>query len=127
MVPNATIIYSDLHYSFTKDTQGGIRKAYNSEAVGNSLINILSTNKGERLMLPEFGANLRALLFEGMNEDFVKLVAGQIRTEIEKWDPRISILSIKFDQVAQELSMYITIRFSVKGSSQIEELTQLVS
>lgn len=120
------IIYSDLHYSFTKDTQGDIRKAYNVDAVRTSLINILSTNKSERVMLPEFGANLRGLLFEPMNSEFVKILAKQVKTEIERWDSRIEIVSMGFEQEPTTLSMFITIRFSVKGSSQLEELTQLI-
>jgi phage baseplate assembly protein W len=124
---NQLVIYSDLHYSFTKDTQGDIRKAYNTEAVGVSLRNILGTNKGERVMLPEFGANLRGMLFERMDFEFSKVLANQIKREIERWDPRISILSMDFQQEPSTLSVTLVVRFTVKGSSQIEELTQLIS
>ena len=127
MTSPITIIYSDLHYTLTKDTQGDIRKAYNSDAVLTSLINILSTNRGERVMLPEFGANLRGMLFENMGESFSQLLANQIKTQIERWDPRIDIISMIFDKEPEALSMFITIKFAVKGSSQVQELSQLIS
>jgi phage baseplate assembly protein W len=124
---NQLIIYSDLHHSFTKNTQGDIRKSYNADAVATSLINILSTNKGERVMLPEFGANLRGMLFERMDTGFIQVLSNQIKTQIERWDNRILILSMDFQQEPTTLSVYLTIRFTVKGSSQVEELTQLIA
>ena len=47
----------------------------------SNLINLLLTNKGERIMNPEFGCDLSTALFEGITEDTTLLIQDLI-TEI---------------------------------------------
>jgi hypothetical protein len=44
------------------------------DALKSNLINFLLTNKGERFLNPNFGADLRALLFEQMTLEDKRLV-----------------------------------------------------
>lgn len=61
------------------------------DSVGQSILNILSTNFGERLFLPEFGASIENILFE-LADDTTQLVAmTRIIQAIERWDTRVLI------------------------------------
>ena len=42
--------------------------------IKSNLINLLLTNKGERVFNPEFGADLKTILFEGITEDTSELI-----------------------------------------------------
>ena len=62
------------------------------EQAKNNLINILLTEPGERIFLPNFGVGLRQLLFENeINEDGLK---EQIYSQVEQYLPQITITDI---------------------------------
>src|SRR5215470_12337620 len=56
---------------------------------------ILGTAQGERVMRPDFGAGLRALVFEPINTTTVALARHRVEEALVNWEPRID--SIKVD------------------------------
>ncbi len=65
----------------------------NRVQVFSNLKNLLSTAKGERYMLPDFGTELRFILFENITteEDFIDRVDSTIRDAISTWMPYLVI------------------------------------
>lgn len=62
----------------------------------DNLRNLLLTNHGDRLMLYDFGANLRPLCSEfTTQEDFDSQAIERIRTAVSKWMPFISLDSFE--------------------------------
>ena len=63
-------------------------------AISQSIVNLLLTNKGERMFQPEIGSGIYETLFEPL--DYA--TAGRIRSEvidvIGKYEPRIDIQSL---------------------------------
>lgn len=53
--------------------------------------NLLLTNYGERPMLPNFGCNLRAVLFENATVDLIEDIEDTIRENFQIWLPYIFI------------------------------------
>lgn len=66
------------------------------QAVANAK-NLLFTNHGERPMLPNFGCNLRNLLFENATEDLVETIDDTIRENFQIWLPYIFINELVVD------------------------------
>ena len=62
-----------------------------------NLINYLLTNKGERVFNPNFGADLRRLLFEGILDTTQEELITQIQDNIGWYFPNVVIAEIKFD------------------------------
>ena len=62
-----------------------------------NLINYLLTNKGERVFRPDFGADLRNLLFEGILETTQDELLITIQDNIGRFFPNIVIKQIKFN------------------------------
>ena len=54
---------------------------------------ILSTEPGERLRLPAFGAGLRRFLFEPNNLATHTLIRQAITESLKRWEPRIQAVS----------------------------------
>lgn len=55
---------------------------------------LLSTAIGERIMLPEYGTNLRTLLFEPNLSGIEALAQHEVITALQKWEPRVKLSSI---------------------------------
>lgn len=61
------------------------------QQIGDNLKNLLLTNTGERLMLPDFGANLRDFVFEVSNEDVVQSSIARIGRVVAKYMPFVEL------------------------------------
>lgn len=66
----------------------------NVEAIKNSLHNIFSWEKGERIILPEFGTNLRTLVYNGITAFNIEQIISEIKNAVMRWEPRVTILDV---------------------------------
>jgi len=112
-------------------TQDGyFRMAYDTYVeLDNNIRNFLLTNYGERLGRYNFGANLKALLFEPANDETATIIRNNITSGLGKWFPFINILSldIKFFKATEERnSIEVTLRYKIKGAVGIEQTLQQV-
>ena len=64
-------------------------------AIKQAIGNLLLTNKGERLFNPDYGADLRSLLFEPFDYATAALIKENIVYSIKRYEPRIAIGSLK--------------------------------
>ena len=55
------------------------------DAIRNNLLNFFLTNQGERYLNPNFGSNLRALLFEQITTGRIEFLQQNIQTLIAKY------------------------------------------
>ena len=65
------------------------------EAVKNNIRNILKTERGERLMQPRFGINLKKFLFEPMSEESVVNIQDEIINTFLVWLPFVEVRDIR--------------------------------
>jgi hypothetical protein len=87
--------YKDVSYSFFANPMSGdVGKAMGPKAVKNSILSILKTNFHERLFQPEFGSNIRALLFEQMNPLTVERIKDEVKIAIANHEPRANVLNV---------------------------------
>ena len=92
---------------------------------------ILSTEPGERLMLPGFGAGLKRFLFEPNTVTTHRLMEEKISKALEMWEPRIKLDTI--DVVHDESdaqAVWVMIRYTLvanKTADQLQFRVQLAS
>lgn len=65
------------------------------QAIRNSLYNIFSTKKGEKILTPEFGSSLEQFLFENVSPFIGKVIGDNILSALETFEPRIQVLSVR--------------------------------
>jgi phage baseplate assembly protein W len=81
------------------------------EQVKSNLLNYLLTNKGERYFNPEFGADLRRLVFDQMtNQDQVKY---ELEEKIGLYFPNITLSEIEFTPNYDNLTLIISIKYTL--------------
>jgi len=75
------------------------------EAVKNNLRNLLQTEEGERFFQPNLGLNLKAVLFEQINEENLLSIQNKILDKIDFWLPFIEIHDIELLTTDKEPSI----------------------
>jgi phage baseplate assembly protein W len=73
---------------------GGIAMAEGEAAVRQAILLLLSTVPGERVMRPEYGCDLRKLIFAPNNETTAGLAIHYVRQALNRWEPRIQVLKV---------------------------------
>ena len=76
-------------------TVAGISVSEGVERIRQSLLQILYTRLGERVMRRGFGSNFDAFVFEVLDKSSLDQIVYNARRAIEEWEPRVSIR--KFD------------------------------
>src|ERR1700753_36173 len=69
--------------------------ATDDASVSQSIEIILSTSRGERAMRPDFGCNLRSLVFAPNNGTTRAAAAFEVQEALRIWEPRIEVLNVE--------------------------------
>ena len=114
--------YTDIDLNITPHpSSGDLVLKQDKEAVKRSVRNIMLTNNYERPFKPNFGANLRGLLFE-LADDITKYeMRNQIIEAIQDYEPRVKIDEIYLNQDRAN-RMYVNIHFGVRGVREPQEI-----
>lgn len=117
-------VYSDLDLSFfaRTDTDGDVYKKTDAAAVKQAVKTLILTNFFEKPYRPQFGANLRSLLFELMDENTGDEIISNIKTAIERWEPRVKILNLKVTATPDYNLVSVTLEFRVVSTSEVVTL-----
>lgn len=112
-------IFSDLHHDLKTDVQGSIKKVINIEAVKTSIDNILNTSRGTRVMLRDFGSDLKSMLFENIDESMLISIENEIKDAINTWDNRIIVNAVDFKADADNNQVTVIMKFAIRGYDKI--------
>jgi len=105
-----------LGFPFKRTTGGYAYKQHNLDTLLAGLKQILLTERGERVMQPEFGISLRRYLFDPITSHVIKEIRESIVQAINTFDNRIIIRSLQIsgdDSIGFEDDNRIIIRLHV--------------
>ena len=103
---------------------GPFNKTYSTkEQIKSNLINLLLTDKGERIMNPEFGADLRKSLFENMNNDSTELLRIKIIDAISIFIPEVELGNIDIENDFDYNTLNVTINYRLLISNTPDQVT----
>ena len=115
--------YMDVSYSFFANPMNGdVGKAKGPTAVKNSILSCLKTNHYERLFQPEFGSNVRALLFEPMNPITEERIKTAVEDAVKAHEPRAQIIGITVEGQEEQNRYLVSILFNVTSIAQPQKL-----
>ena len=103
---------------------GVFNKTYSTkDQIKSNLINLLLTDKGERIMNPEFGTDLRRSLFDSMtnlNSDILKL---KIIDSINIFIPEIILGEVKVEPNFDYNTLNVTVNYRLAISNIPDQVT----
>jgi len=73
---------------------GQIDMVEDADAVHQSILMLLATSPGERVMRPDYGCLLRRVIFSPNDDTTAGLAIHYVRSALERWEPRVDVLRV---------------------------------
>jgi len=117
MAKTSNLSFRDINITFKKHpVTDDLVVSKDNAAIKQSIVNILLTNKGEKLFNPNFGSDVRSYLFEPLDYATAAQISNNIRYTISTYEPRISILSIETNPNFDENQFDVEMTYEIIGS-----------
>ncbi|HOW46965.1 MAG TPA: GPW/gp25 family protein [Rubrivivax sp.] len=84
-------------FPVVRDPERLLAVAAEDESVRQSILIILRTVKGERVMRPDFGCDLHELVFAVNDRSTRAAAAYEVREALKRWEPRIELMTVEAD------------------------------
>lgn len=90
---------------------------YTDAHIKESITQILLTNRGERVMEPEFGSNIRDLIFTENDPSLDNIAIDFARKSLSRWEPRIEVENIEI--IREYGKIYIRVNYYILSSREL--------
>ena len=88
------------------------------EDIRQSLFILLTTELGERVMIPEYGAGMKRMLFEPLTTNLRAYMTELVRQAVIRYEPRIKLESVIMNDSGElEGRVLIEVEFTVKETN----------
>ena len=107
--------FKDLSVTFKKHpVTDDLVTVKDKAAITQSIVNLLLTNRGERLFQPELGSGIYATLFEPLDYGTAGIIRSAVVDVLERYEPRIIVNNVvalpDFDNNGYSVEVTFTIR-----------------
>jgi hypothetical protein len=108
--------FVDLDFSFrVSPISGDVALKRDAEAVKQSVLNILQTERGEKPFQPTFGVGLRNYLFEPFDSSIGTLVEEDVTFSLENFEPRIELQKVEAKERIDRNALQITVTGRIRS------------
>lgn len=109
------------------DGHYGLNKTIH-EAVQQNLKNLILTQKGEKIMDSNFGVGLRSYLFENVTSEIRQIIAGEIRSQVDRYMSFIDIVELNIlDSPTGAPQLNVSIKYSISDLGTTDNLLLSIS
>ncbi|WP_214102580.1 GPW/gp25 family protein [Acrocarpospora catenulata] len=110
-------------YPVRVDDTGGIAESAGVERIRQSILVILGTRPGERIMRPDFGCELHSLAFAPNTPSTANLARHYVESALARWEPRIEVTGVSVGNDLQAAALVIVIAYRIRGVGDERTLT----
>lgn len=90
-----------------------IEVIYDTNCILHSLRELFRTPKGSRVLVPEYGTGLYEYIGKSITNLTCDLIQDSLKFDIQRWEPRVSVLNLSVTQEADnsqiDIELYISI------------------
>jgi phage baseplate assembly protein W len=123
----ATLLGRGISFPPRIDLDGRMAFSSGAENVRESIRIILSTDRQERIMLPQFGGGLTRYLFEPNTPATHRLIQERITQALGRWEPRIDVEGVRVvADAADPRAATIDIRYRLRTTGAADRLALTV-
>ena len=114
-----SLSFKDLNITFKKHpVTNDVVVSKDASAIKQAIVSLLLTNKGERLMNPKYGSDIRNYLFEPLDYGTAAQIKGNIQSTIDRFEPRISISDLKCLPNFNDNGFDVEMTYIIRGSDE---------
>ena len=96
---------------------GGMGLVSGETEIEQSILIILRTAPGQRVMRPEFGCELHSLVFMPNNAATASRVKRLVRLALGRWEPRINVLDVQVNADPDNRArLLVEIQYRIKAT-----------
>jgi phage baseplate assembly protein W len=99
---------------------GVFNRTYSTkDQIKSNVINLLLTNRGERIMNPNFGADIKDLLFEGMTDSLKTTITDRVATSFSTYIPQATLdnVDVIFSEDTNTINVTVNYTLNTSGTS----------
>jgi phage baseplate assembly protein W len=91
--------------------------------IRQSILIILETAPGERVMRPNFGCGIHEMVFTTLDSTSLQLIRSTVEESLRRCEARIDVLGVNFDETAvSEGKLIVEVEYRVRRTNQTENL-----
>lgn len=120
-------VYSDLDFAFRKNPiTNDVSLKKDVEAVKQSVLNILLTNRGEKPFQSAFGSNIQSYLFENVDSVTISLIEEDIIFALSNFEPRVRVLSVEVDDLSERNAINVRLDLEIISPVRTETTVEFI-
>lgn len=101
---------------------GGFSLSRYEQDVQEAIWIILSTARGERQMVPDFGCGIHDYVFAPNNVATQGNLAHAVRQALTQWEPRIDVLDVNVDGTSEPNMLVIRVDYRIRANNSLYNL-----
>ena len=111
-----TLSFKDINITFKKHpVTNDLVVSRDASAVKQAIVNLLLTNKGEKLFNPDYGSNIRKFLFEPLDYATAAQVKRNIESTVLTYEPRVIIEDLRCIPNFNDNGFDVEMTYTLKG------------
>lgn len=116
----ATIL--GIAFPFQKGEQSDPLPSSDNQLIKESLVQLVMTAKGERVMRPDLGSNAYSYVFGSQGGELDSLIRTEMAQTIATYEKRVRVMSIDIER-PEENHVLVTINYIVVATKQPDSVT----
>ena len=102
---------------------GIVQSVEYEEDIRQSILIILMTSPGERVMRPNFGCGIHDLVFTSLDSTTLQLIRSSVEEAMRRCEARIELLDVTVDEEAtSEGKLLVEMQYRVRRTNQLGNL-----
>jgi len=106
-----------INYYEKRAPSGDFAKIKDKDVILISLRNIITTPRGSRMFLPDFGTSLYLYLFDQLDEVTLSSLREELMAQISIWEDRITLHDVQIESATEEQAIFVNVIFSFNNET----------
>jgi len=119
---NTDFLGKGFAFPLSVNARGGINQSQQEQKIKDSIRMILGTQYDERVMRPNFGCNLKSLIFAPNNKTTANLAKYYVEEGLNTWEHRIILEDVMVKNDYENNCLTIQIFYKIKATYEPQNL-----